>query len=58
MEALAAQIHFFHLVFILNKSLKVWHLLKICGNWKITTIGKELGCSVEIFFNTYPLLFH
>lgn len=25
MEALAAQIYFFHLIFTLNKSLKLWH---------------------------------
>lgn len=41
MEALAAQIHFFHLIFILNKTLEVWLVLKMYGNWKITTIGKE-----------------
>lgn len=25
MEASAAQVHFFHLIFILNKTLKLWH---------------------------------
>lgn len=56
MEALAAQIHFFHLIFILNKSLKVWHVLKMCGKGKITNIVKEFRCSIEIFFNIYHLL--
>lgn len=30
-------------------------LLSLYGNWKITTIGKEFRCSIEIFFNIYPL---